>query len=137
MIGYFYEISNRSLLGEKTMKKPSLREQMLDKKQKIQEREDNFRKKFEEAPKCVQDEYLRCNTLIKKFFDKRTLKQRLQPFEEVLYAPQSGSLTENQIVQLHDLLRLQGWEVVLSAALKWHGGGPRPIGLLFRNNPED
>ncbi len=121
------------------MKKPkqSVRELMMQKRQKIREREENFRKKFEAAPKCVQDEYHRCEAKIKKFLDERHPDHLFQPFEKVLYAPQSGSLTEYQIVQLHELLCLQGWEVVLNAALKWRGKGRRPIGLLFRHSSED
>jgi hypothetical protein len=122
------------------MKKPTIREQIMAmKSQKARERKENFRKKFEAAPKLVQDEYHLCEAKIKKFFDQRPPKTLLQPFKEVLYDPQNGSLTEAQIVQLHELLHCQGWEVVLTAALDWpdKGKSRRPIGLLFRYTPKD
>ncbi len=116
-----------------TRPKISVREEMNKKIKIAQEREANFQKKFAAAPKCVQDEYLRCETLINKSLDERPPKKLLQGFEKALYAPDSGSLTEAQIVQLQELLHIQGWDVIQNAPLDWRGKkGPRPIGLLFR-----
>ena len=114
----------------------SLREKMNKKRQQAKEREENFQKKLKEAPKCVQDEYHRCEKLISKSLDERPPNKLLEGFEKVLYKPGSGSLTEAQIIQLHELLHLkcEGWDIVQNAPLKWRGKGkvPRPIGLLFR-----
>lgn len=102
--------------------------------QKKREHKENCRKKFEAAPKCVQDEYHRCNKKIKKFLGAWLKKKKsLQGFERALYIPPSGQLTETHVVELHDLLRLDGWDVVLATLPEWCSKkGPRPIGLLFR-----
>jgi hypothetical protein len=119
-----------------TKPKLPLREQITKKSRQAREREDNFRKKFGAAPKLVQDECLRCEAEIKKSLDERPPKKFSQGFEKTIYAPQSGSLSEAQIVQLQELLCLQGWEVVQTAPLDWRGKGkvPRPMGLQFRYN---
>ncbi len=105
---------------------------MFDRKRELtKQRREKFDLLFNGASKAVQDEYRRCSAKIKRFLDEKKGKP-FEGFEKPLYPPRRGPLTETDVVRLHELLTIDGWNVVQTAPLKWRGKGPRPIGLVFR-----
>ena len=124
------------------MNKPkmSVREFITNKGRVGRKHEANFQKKLKAAPKRVQHEYYLCETQIDrfdKFLDECPSDKPIQEFKQILHAPGKGSLTETQIVQLHELLHLkyESSNIMLIAALKWRDKGRRPLGLLFCYTP--
>ncbi len=102
---------------------PSVKGFFDQKNEAVKQRKTKFERLFNKAPKSVRQAYRLCTTKIKKILTAREAKG---PFEEMVYRP-GTTLNRTQIVQLRELLVVDGWNIVQTQVSE----------LIFRHVPEE